>query len=534
MKTCKFFRQGTCRNGNKCRFSHETFGNNDGNCNRNTGGGFGSQSQSPFGKNENTLSTTQGVTMTESGRTLTIEELQHPPIWPLSGFAVFKGLPSIVTGDVSCEEARWEAYQELKASGNCIQSMQKFQALAAEKQTQRQRVIWLLENRQSAQKLFNGETLSEVEGMGVKSATSNPFGGGTATSPFGGTSSSFGGTTTVANPFGCGAAAPAPASSPFGNSASPAASFFGGSNSTAFGGTVASPFGGGSCTTTFRSPSVVGAGSGAGFGGSAVANPFKGAAATSAPSPFGNPATPTFGGAATPSSSPFGGVVSATASPFGIGSSVPTSAFSGSGTGSGFTGVGGDAAKPAASPFVGGTVTPASSPFGGNATAPTSSPFGAPSVTTPFGGISGATSRPNAFGDAASSINATAKPFGESSSGTGLSSNSTTEATNPFGASASSSTTTPSAFSAPSSSLFGASTSAISATGRFGNSTTSNSSLFGGSSVLTTATPPPPSTPAISGPPPEARDDAWNAEQFQQAEFSLGMVPTVPPPPQFC
>ncbi|CAI5740603.1 unnamed protein product [Peronospora destructor] len=492
MKTCKFFLHGTCRNGNKCRFSHETFGNSDGNgCKRNSGG-FGSQLQSPFGKNGNTLSTTQGVTMTESGRTLSIEELQHPPIWPLSGFAVFKGLPSIVTGDVSCEEARWEAYQEQKASGNCIQSTQKFQALAAEQQTQRQRVIRLLENRQSAQKLFNGEPLSEVKGLGVKSATANPFGGGTASNPFGVASSSFGGTPTAANPFSGGAAASA--SSPFGTS-------------------ITSSY----CTTTFRSPSVVGTGTGAGFGDSAAANPFGGTAATSASSLFGNSTTPAFGGAATPSSSAFGGGVLATASPFGTGASVPTSAFSGSGTGSGLTAVGGNAAKAAASPFVGEAATLASSPFGGNATPPTPPPFGAPSVTAPFGGISGATSCPNAFGDATSSINATAKPCGESSSGFVQ--------------------LTPSPFAAPSSSPFGASTvstSATSAAGWFGKSTTSSSSLFGGSSVLITAAPPPPPVPAISSPPPDARDDAWNAEQFQQAEFSLGMVPTVPPPPQFC
>ncbi|KAG6954302.1 hypothetical protein JG688_00012435, partial [Phytophthora aleatoria] len=194
VKPCKFFLQGTCRNGNNCRFSHDSFSGN-GNPNNGNNGGFGSQSPSPFGNNGSSTTGTQGVAMTESGRALAIEELKNPPIWPLSGFAVSKGLPSVVAGDMSAEEARWEAYQELKTSGNCMQSTQKLQTLAAEQQNQRQRVVSLLENHQSAQKLFAGEPLPGAGGFVGQGGATNPFGGGAAASP-------FGAATPAASPFG--------------------------------------------------------------------------------------------------------------------------------------------------------------------------------------------------------------------------------------------------------------------------------------------------------------------------------------------
>uniref|UniRef100_A0AAV1TD47 C3H1-type domain-containing protein n=1 Tax=Peronospora matthiolae TaxID=2874970 RepID=A0AAV1TD47_9STRA len=490
-KPCKFFLQGTCRNGNHCRFAHDVSGNRD-----RTSGSFGVQSSQSM--------TTQGGTMTEAGRALAIEELRHPPMWPLSGFAVTKGLPSVVTGDVSCEEARWEAYQELKASGSCMQSKQKLQALAAEQQTQRQRILSLLEDYQSAQKLFNGELLPSAGSFGEPSGVSNPFGGGRTANPFGGgaASNSFRGGT-AASPFGStvssfgsggSSAAAAPASSPFESHATQAVSPFGGSSSTAFGGAAASPFG---SSAAFGAPSAVGTGSGAGFNASPAANPFGGAAATSAfnkpaastGSPFGTNPTSTFGVAAAASSSPFGGA---------------TTAFGDSSAGSSLAGFGGSVAKPAASPF--------------------GSSSGTFSVTTPFGGTPGAPT-------------STTSPFSRSSSAFGSSSGTSTKAADPFGVPASFSTNSSSSLAVPSSSPFGApalATSANNAAEVPETSPAGASSSFGGSSTHVVDTPLHSAAPSVCGPSPDARDDAWNAEQFQRAEFVLGMIPTVPPPPQFC
>lgn len=49
---------------------------------------------------------------------------------------------------MSPEEARWDAYQELRASGSCAQALQRFKAQEAEKRAQRQQVLSLLQSQQ--------------------------------------------------------------------------------------------------------------------------------------------------------------------------------------------------------------------------------------------------------------------------------------------------------------------------------------------------------------------------------------------------
>lgn len=122
---CKFYAQGNCRFGASCRFSHDSqgarggrggfsgsggsgsarnpfgggggssgfgggsggFGGGNGGFGGGNGGFGGGSGANPFGG-----AAAAGVAMTDASRKLAVDELQQPPLWPLSGFAVAKGV----------------------------------------------------------------------------------------------------------------------------------------------------------------------------------------------------------------------------------------------------------------------------------------------------------------------------------------------------------------------------------------------------------------------------------------------------------
>lgn len=243
---CKFFKEGKCKNGANCRFSHETTSGNGG------GGGFGG-----FGGFGNQTNATQTPFSNQSSGFGGNNNNNHPP-------------------------CKFFAEGKCRNGANC-----KFSHDSG--------------GGGSAGGFGNQNSTFGAGGFGSAPAPS-PFGGGSAPapapSPFGG-----GGAAPAPSPFGGGGGfASAPAPSPFGGGGSaPAPSPFGGGGATFGGGAAAptpSPFGGSGATFgsgLAPTPSPFGGG-----GAAPAPSPFGGGfgGGAPAPSPFGsmpNSNTP-FGG----------------------------------------------------------------------------------------------------------------------------------------------------------------------------------------------------------------------------------------------
>ncbi|KAJ1326138.1 nucleoporin-like protein 2 [Microdochium nivale] len=457
MVLCKFYQQGTCRNGANCRFEHpgansaNAFGsrpnnnanpfgsgssNNSNNDNNNRFGAFGSGAGSNAARpQENPWKITK--------ETIKIDLADERPTWILSCYGPGRDAPEQLFGGPDREQSLEEARLFVMGQPDPQAAYAKIQALYQQAEQQMQTAVGNLDgamqfllagegkhpNRHDICKLSIGREggyLANAAAQPEAVPTANPFG---QPAPAMATASAFGQSAAQPSTFGGGATttgtgafgSPAPSAqgsafgqpSAFGVKASPWGSAGAGASTTtatpAFGqaafGQPAQPANtGGSAfgqpsqmggTSAFGQPSALGAKS----------NPFGAGSTTNA---FGQPAQPTTGAfgqpaqPAQPTSGAFGqpAQLAATASAFGQPAQPTTGAF-------------GQPAQPAATTSAFGQASALgqkANPFGAPAASSATSGFGQPVASSPFGqaatgnqGMNGVQSAPAAA----------ANPFGQ-------------------------------------------------------------------------------------------------------------------------
>ncbi|CCI48527.1 unnamed protein product [Albugo candida] len=186
---CRFYAQGNCRRGKSCNFSHSDFRSNK-------------PSSKPVANSQPS---------DEKKVEIIINELSSSILYPYSGFAVDRGLPNAVDDDLSPEEIRFVAYEQIKLSGSCIAQTQSLQELLRLKQQQKSQVIALMKENGNARKLLlGGEKLSNVQTMsfsnnsfasGQKTAFSTQFGASASRLPSTQHQGSFQDKPSSGNPF---------------------------------------------------------------------------------------------------------------------------------------------------------------------------------------------------------------------------------------------------------------------------------------------------------------------------------------------
>ncbi|KAL2072350.1 hypothetical protein VTL71DRAFT_11693 [Oculimacula yallundae] len=461
---CKFWQQGTCRNGDRCKFLHTSSSNPNqqpvSNGNRYTalqGDNYGSRNNNGYQSGSSrAVSPARELPYSLDKKAILLDLTAEKPQWILSAYGPGRQAPAQLFGgpmrEHSFEEMRLIHYMAL-AAGNSQPAILEAEKLWHASEQQIQTAVSNIDGAVSF--IINSEKEHPNRLDIVREGQPGP---GSQPNPFNNQSSFQQNSTPNANPFGAPSQPAAPA---FGAPTAPA---FGAPSALggAFGqpsalGQKSNPFGG--ANPAFGAPTQLGAGGAFGqpsalgqkpnpFGGSTassqapVAAPFSSFAGTAnpfgqkpafgapiqpaAPGPFGAPSQPAasnafgapsngfgapsqtaqpspFGQPSNPSPNPFGGQSNAPANQLG----VPQSGFGES--------------SPARNPFgapsqqsqrpqnaFGAPTTPQANPFGAApATPAAANPFGvtptAPAAANPFGQPSNPTQNPNPFGPPAAS-----------------------------------------------------------------------------------------------------------------------------------